>query len=291
MKPENRQAFRAMREQRVALIGMSGVGKTRLSHMLRESGHWYHYSVDYRLGSEYLAPHINDDLRDLAMRTPKLANLLKIDAVKIRAKFGIENLHAMSDYLGKIGNSLRGGLERDVFLDRQSIHENAEREAMHDVADFVRRGRSLYGYQNFVCDTSGSFCSVVDPWNAEDPILTDLASQAIILYIESSEEDQDALVKRFRQHPKPIFYSEPFFSDCETEYLKDGKTWGSVNPDDFAEWAFERIVTYRLPRYREIAKSWGYTISSKDLENITNEKDFRSLLEAKVCTGETCLID
>ena len=30
---------------------------------------------------------------------------------------------------------------------------------------------NIYGYQNFVCDTSGSICEVVNPEDPKDPLL------------------------------------------------------------------------------------------------------------------------
>jgi hypothetical protein len=45
--------FRAWKHKSVTLLGMSGVGKTHLSTLLR--GHfWFHYSGDYRIGTRYL---------------------------------------------------------------------------------------------------------------------------------------------------------------------------------------------------------------------------------------------
>ena len=42
--------FRAWKNKSVTLLGMSGVGKTHLSMLLR-SHHWFHYSGDYRIGT------------------------------------------------------------------------------------------------------------------------------------------------------------------------------------------------------------------------------------------------
>ena len=44
------EEFRAWKNKKVTLLGMSGVGKTHLSAMLRRH-HWYHYSGDYRIGT------------------------------------------------------------------------------------------------------------------------------------------------------------------------------------------------------------------------------------------------
>ena len=37
--------------KKVVLFGMSGLGKTHISNILRQSGEWYHYSIDYRIGT------------------------------------------------------------------------------------------------------------------------------------------------------------------------------------------------------------------------------------------------
>ena len=39
--------------KRISLFGMSGVGKTFIANILRESKEWFHYSVDYRIGTRY----------------------------------------------------------------------------------------------------------------------------------------------------------------------------------------------------------------------------------------------
>ena len=46
--------------KRVVLFGMSGLGKTWLSSMLRASGTWFHYSIDYRIGTRYMGEYIAD---------------------------------------------------------------------------------------------------------------------------------------------------------------------------------------------------------------------------------------
>lgn len=263
----------------VALMGMSGVGKTHIATMLRGTGEWYHYSVDYRLGRQYLAPQINDQLRTEAMKSSLFARLLRSDAITLRGKFSITNLDIMTDYLGKIGNPHRGGLSQDTFLERQEVHRIAEVSAMADADDFMSRAREQYGYRNFVCDCSGSLCSVVDPKDPQDPVLSRLAARHILLYLDIEEADIARLITRFRKAPKPLFYSFPFFEDCARHYLEPDQTWEQVDPDDFSAWAFERIVEYRLPRYRAIADGWGYRIAASSMNGIKDAEGFRNLLE------------
>ena len=46
--------WRNATEKRIMLFGMSGLGKTYISNLLRASGSWFHYSVDYRIGTRYM---------------------------------------------------------------------------------------------------------------------------------------------------------------------------------------------------------------------------------------------
>ena len=50
--------------------------KTYVSNMLREAGTWFHYSVDYRIGTRYMGEHIADNFKHEAMRVPLLRELL-----------------------------------------------------------------------------------------------------------------------------------------------------------------------------------------------------------------------
>ena len=45
--------FRTWEHKAITFLGMSGVGKTRLARILRKN-QWFHYSVDYRIGTRYL---------------------------------------------------------------------------------------------------------------------------------------------------------------------------------------------------------------------------------------------
>ena len=51
---------------------MSGLGKTRIAAMLREEADWFHYSIDFRIGTRYMGEHIVDNFKREAMRNPFL---------------------------------------------------------------------------------------------------------------------------------------------------------------------------------------------------------------------------
>ena len=64
----------------VTVFGMSGVGKTRLSAVLQRGG-WFHYSVDYRIGTRHMGEFIVDNFKAEAMKVPFLAQLLRSDSL------------------------------------------------------------------------------------------------------------------------------------------------------------------------------------------------------------------
>ena len=77
------ESFRAWPTKRITLLGMSGVGKTHISSMLR--GHdWFHFSGDYRIGTRYLDEPILDLIKQQAMQVPFLRDLLRRDWIDIK---------------------------------------------------------------------------------------------------------------------------------------------------------------------------------------------------------------
>ena len=59
----------------IMLFGMSGLGKTYISELLRNNGDWFHYSVDYRIGwlicdtpDNFLFTTHDDEKWDLALK-------------------------------------------------------------------------------------------------------------------------------------------------------------------------------------------------------------------------------
>jgi len=52
------EEFKKQKNKCITLLGMSGVGKTRLAKLIGEEGDWFHFSGDYRIG----ATHLKDDI-------------------------------------------------------------------------------------------------------------------------------------------------------------------------------------------------------------------------------------
>ena len=273
------EAWRTAREKRVMLFGMSGLGKTHVSSMLRDAGNWFHYSVDYRIGTRYMGEHIADNFKREAMKVPLLRELLMTDSVHIGSNITFDNLAPLSTYLGKPGDPAKGGLPWEEYLRRQDQHRAAETAAMLDTAHFVRRAGELYGYDHFVCDTSGSVCEIVNPSDPADPVLSALSNTLLMVWIEGSDAHTQELVRRFDRAPKPMCYQREFLDAAWATYLAEtGRAPEAVDPDAFVRWTYARALAHRQPRYRAIADKWGLTLKADDVARIETEADFVDLV-------------
>ena len=189
-------AFREQEHKSITLLGMSGVGKTFLSKILRDSD-WFHYSGDYRIGTRYLNEPILDNIKVQAMKVPFLRDLLRSDSIYINNNITFENLDVVSTFLSKIGDPELGGLSLEEFKHRQKLFHDAEHAAMSDVPDFIKKARQIYGLKHFINDAGGSLCELED-----DNLLGMLAEHSVILYIQANDEDEKRLIDRATAAPK-----------------------------------------------------------------------------------------
>ncbi len=274
------KSWREAPSKRVVLFGMSGLGKTHVSNILRASGDWFHYSVDYRIGTKYMGEHISDSFKREAMTLPYLRELLMSDSIYIASNITFENLAPLSHYLGKPGDPEKGGLPIEEYMRRQELHRQAEIAAMQDTSHFVERAKDIYGYDNFICDTSGSICEVVDPWNPDDPVLKSLTETALLVWIEGSEAHADELARRFDAAPKPMCYQRDFLAERWAEYLNETNVEpGEVDPDAFVRWTYRKALSNRQPRYAAMSK-WGVSVTADEMSRVKSSDDFNSLIAA-----------
>ncbi|WP_118132568.1 ATPase [Oceanicella sp. SM1341] len=267
------------RHKAVALIGMSGVGKTRISQLLRDDGDWFHYSVDFRIGTRYLGEYIADDFKREAMKVPLLREMLRSDSIYIGSNLSFHNLAPLSHWLGKPGNAEAGGIPFEEYCRRQRLHRAAEAASMLDAGEFIERAGTLYGYPHFVCDTSGSICEVVDPADPEDRVLRGVSEAMLIVYIRGSEAHEDALKARFDRAPKPMYYREDFLRAQWSRYLAErGVEEDAVDPDDFIRFGFAQLLGHRRPLYQAIADNWGVTVEADDIAEVTTAAEFDTLV-------------
>jgi hypothetical protein len=265
----------------VTVFGMAGVGKTRLAALLRQSS-WFHYSVDYRIGTRHMGEFITDNFKTEAMKLPFLRNLLRSDSIKISSAITFANLDPLSSYLGRPGNTAKGGLPLDEYRRRQEQHRAGEIAALLEVPRFIQRAHDLYGYDNFIADTGGSIIEVVDPDNANDPVIKTLRDNTVLVYIRGTEKDADELIRRFAASPKPMYYQPPFLTRKWAEFKKLNKITddNKVDPNKFGAWGFEALLHDRLPRYQKLADKYGYTIDASDLATVRDGDEFVDLVSS-----------
>jgi hypothetical protein len=275
--------WRAARHKRVALFGMSGLGKTTTAAMLREEAEWFHYSVDFRIGTRYMGEHIVDNFKREAMRNPFLRDLLRSDSLYIASNITFSNLAPLSTYLGKPGDPEKGGIPFDDYVTRQRQHRTAEVAATRDTLHFIDKAAAIYGYDHFVCDTSGSLCEVVDPADPADPVLAALASALLLVWIRGTEDHVEELARRFDRAPKPMYYDEAFLRALWDEHrAATGQSPCAVDPDAFIRTGFRRLLAHRLPRYAAIAERWGVTVEADEVAALRNPADFEDLVAAAI---------
>lgn len=272
------EEFRNWQHKSITLLGMSGVGKTRLSNML-PNNEWFHFSGDYRIGTHYLDEPILDNIKKQAMQVPFLRDLLRSDSIYIQNNISVNNLQPVSSFLGKLGDPEKGGLPLDEFKRRQELHRQAEIATMRDVPAFIHKAQELYGYKNFINDAGGSVCELDD-----DETLEILAEHTFILYIKATEKNEQALIQRAESDPKPLYYREAFLDEQLAVYMKENNLEyiAMIDPDEFVRWVFPKLFYSRIPRYDAIAKKYGYTITTDELSKVKNEKELMALIEKAI---------
>lgn len=269
------EEFRRWENKSITLLGMSGVGKTVLATRLRRSN-WFHYSGDYRIGTRYLDEPILDNIKHKAMEVPFLRELLRTDSIYIVNNITVDNLQPVSSFLGKLGDPEKGGLPLAEFKRRQLLHREAEVAAMRDVPEFIAKAHSIYGYRHFVNDAGGSLCELDDPKTLEI-----LAEHTLILYIKTTDKDEQELIRRAEDDPKPLYYRAEFLDEQLGHYLRDhGHGYvAEIDPDAFVRWMFPRLFYSRLPRYEAIAREHGYVLTTDELKAVRDEAGFLRAVE------------
>ncbi len=275
----NLQEFRDWKNKSITLLGMSGVGKTHLSSLMRNYN-WVHYSGDYRIGTRYLGEDILDIIKREAMQVPFLRDLLRKDWIYIQNNIKVDDLGPVLAFVGKLGSPDLGGVGLEEFRRRQALYHQAEVAAMYDVPSFIQKAHDIYGYQHFVNDVGGSLCDLEKPG-----VIELLAKHTLILYIQATDSaEQDELKRRAQESPKPLYYRPAFLDEQLQVYLREqGLQYAAqMDPDEFTRWIFPRLFHSRVPAYEQIAQPHGYVVTSKEVDKIRDEADFIELLETAI---------
>ncbi|MFA3915492.1 ATPase [Ruegeria hyattellae] len=277
------QDWRDAPRKKVLFFGMSGLGKTHLSNILRSGGNWFHYSIDYRIGTRYMGEYITDNAKAQAMKVPFLRDLLLSDSIYIGSNISFQNLTPVSAYLGKPGNPDLGGLAITEYRRRQEQFRQAEIHALLDTPYFIDRAERLYGYPNFICDTGGSICEWVDPDDPKDHVLSELAKDTLMIWLKGDEAHTDELIRRFDKDPKPMSYQAEFLTEMWEGYLSEqGCAPDAVDPNAFVRWTYAKALAHRQPRYEAMARNWGLTLTTNQVATVRDAMDFEALIASSL---------
>ncbi|MCG7623271.1 MULTISPECIES: ATPase [unclassified Epibacterium] len=275
------QAWRDAPSKRVLFFGMSGLGKTYISNVLRGSGQWFHYSADYRIGTRYMGEYIADNAKAEAMKVPFLRQLLLNDSIDISSNITFENLSAVTAYLGVPGDPAKGGLPIAEYHRRQDQFRRAEIDALLDTRYFIERSERIYGYPHFICDSGGSICEWVDANDPNDPLLTELSARTLLVWIKGTEAHTQELIRRFDRAPKPMAYQPEFLTRVWQEYLAENQLSDSeVDPHAFLRWTYAQALAHRQPRYEAMAAQWGVTVTADQIAQVQSNSDFEELISS-----------
>ncbi|QQS19425.1 ATPase [Candidatus Saccharibacteria bacterium] len=259
---------------RIAVMGLSGVGKTTLARCL-PSSRWFHYSVDYRIWTHYLGDELNDYLKKLAMSHPLLCDMLKRDAITVEHRVHFDNLLATSLYMGMLGNPKKHGSTLPDFTERMARHAESEIAAMLDIPRFIKRAEELYKYPHFLADLSGSLCEVVEPANDDDPVLQIMDDTVTLIYIRATKAHEKVLIERNIADPKPIYYRPDFVAAELPKLLEkfNAADVTEISPRQVGAYLYPRLLAHRVERYEAIAAKHALTLTMEEAAAIRSEAD------------------
>ena len=279
MKYNSGKEFLDSTQKRILLMGLSGVGKTTIARMLPKD-QWFHYSVDYRLWTHHLNDQLNDYLKSLAFKEPTLRELLLKDSISVEHRVQFDNLYATSVYMGMLGNPELGGTSLSDFTDRMLQHSQAEINSMLDIPRFIKRAKDLYDYPHFLIDASGSLCEIIVLNDYSDKVIRTIDDNCLIIYIEAIKQHESELIRRAISDPKPIYYREDFVKKVIPGLLNQMKAEdiAEIDPKKVGAYIYPRLLEHRIPRYKQIADSFGYTVSMTDVMKVKKYEDFLQLI-------------
>jgi hypothetical protein len=242
-----------MKKNIISLVGMSGVGKTHYASS-QNPAKYFHYSVDYIIGSCLLRNDITDDLLEQITRSDFIKELLLGKKVSFDVNISVKDLSLVSRFLGKFGSKEYGGFNREKFLRRQKLYCEAEKTATMHLQD-ISDGIFSIGYEYIANDLTGSICEIIDFSNEKDKIV-EFLSQTTIKYLPASEEHVKTLVERAKQTPKPLLFNEEFFETTVENFMKEKniKSDDEIIPDEFCVYSFPLLLKHRIPKYEKISK-------------------------------------
>ncbi|MGH1397906.1 MAG: hypothetical protein ACRBCT_01700 [Alphaproteobacteria bacterium] len=219
----------------ITLLGMSGAGKTHFSARMVGWG-WSHYSNDYEI------------------------------AKRLGISVTVDDLSALSAFVGQVGDVERGGLSLEEFKRRQVAYMDAEMDVLRDMPE---------GAARLVNDSTGSFCEIED-----EGVIAEVAAKSTLVYIETDAASHEEVIQRAVEYPKPLYFPPALFDGWVEEYCEvQGTQVDGIVPNDFSAWVFPKLFASRLPKYERLAAEYGVKVRAQDLHACEDEAQFLALVK------------
>lgn len=269
MRYSTPKEFLADKAKSLLVFGMSGVGKSYVSSVLSDTKRWHAHSIDVRI-AELLEKQI-------------LGDYSTDDQESIRARINQGDISVLVEFLGKPGDTAKGGVLFRKYMERLKSHAAAEYLALVEAPRVFDDLKELHKNElSFICDTGGSICEVLDPLK-DHLLLSAMSRRMQFVYIYADEEYDDVLLERFRRDPKPMYYAPDFLTEIWSNYTSELQVSGSkVDPDQFSVWGFSQLLKRRRPLYELFARRWGVKVLAHEVAEVRDEKDFIDLVASAI---------
>ncbi len=252
----------------IVLIGMSGVGKSHWASIYGKGG--CVVSAD-----EQIADKISDKMREAG----------------IGGEGEKEKIDRLAAFVGKFGGKKYGGFEYYKFLERQEIYSNAERDSLRDWSQILPNWLGRKGEDDVsLYDTTGSFCEILrdeihNPYSPSQK----LKEHACIVYLACSGEEEEILLKRQLERPKPMVYNRGCFEGWLSDYQRQKSVAEeNIDPEDFLRFVFPKAIEPRRARYEEFA---NVIVATDELEDLLQKNPPPAFTKAFVKFVEDKLSD
>jgi shikimate kinase len=257
------------------LIGMSGSGKTALSHKLSADG-LFHYSIDYEIAHTHLKDKIKQSvISKINNQSQFFRELIEKFAIKIDLSLTFDDLEVITMFV--IPTKENGKVNFGEFLSNQNLYRTAELQATQEFWQRAKTAFENYEISGFVNDTTGSVCEIS---LNNKPLLDLIKNRSTVVYLKTTQEHQTMLVERAKTAIKPILYNYDFLLKHLTEYYNSQNFTTNFEIDkEFFFWLFPKLLEYRKKSYTEfVEKTDGKIIDVSNLAKIKNTKDFIELI-------------
>ena len=267
----------------MVLIGMSGVGKTTHAEKYGEKTTWDDALRQMRESENFL--YISADT-EIFFRLKDKGELSEpASSLAFSPMSSDEPVDLLAEYVGKFG----GEKTREEFFRRQKLYSEAEEEDLRALPCLLRSAweTSSQFSRPILYDTTGSFCEVLKDRN--HPLYQEIGEHACFVYLACSDREEQILLQRQIERPKPMVYDKGYFDGWWEEYKKqESQTEGEIVSDDFLRFVFPKAIAYRRARYEELA---DVTLTTDELEVLAQGSSPPTFAKAFIAFVEDKLSD